>query len=283
MKRITTTLLAATALAMLSTPALAEKRDRLLVDQYRDKIAAARAEPGVAENGSAELDRAAAELARLHNTLDDNDVAQSKAVIRELDALIDTARTRAKIAGAKAELAQLRQQRAGQMAAAQVQAQAAHADAQQARLEANAAKAETAAMRAKLQDYQMKQTALGATLVLQDVVFETGKADLKPGAAERLRPLAQYLAANPEVKVRIDGHTDAQGSDRYNQNLSERRAQAIRAALSSMSIDPSRIQAVGHGESTPLADNRTATGRQQNRRVEITLMGQNASSFAATN
>jgi len=276
MNRITTTLMGATALALFITPALAEKRDTILVDQYREKIATARAEPGVAQNGSAELERATAELNDLHKRLDNNDVAQAKAVMAEMDALIETARTRAKIAGAKEEVAQMRQQASAQLASSQ-------AEAQQAKLDANAARAEAAAARAKLHDMQMKQTALGATLVLQDVVFETGKADLKPGAAERLQPLAQYLSANPEVKVRIDGHTDAQGSDSYNQALSERRAQAIRTALGSMGVDPLRVQAIGHGESTPLADNRTATGRQQNRRVEITLMGQNASSFAATN
>lgn len=275
MKRITTALLGATALALMTTPALAEKRDRLLVDQYREKIATARAEPGVAQNGSAELERATAELDALGKRLDNNDVAQAKAVMAELDALIETARTRARIAAAKEEVAQLKQQQSGQLASAQ-------AEAQQAKLEANAAKAEAATAKAQLKDYQLKQTALGATLVLQDVVFETGKADLKPGAAERLRPLAQYLSANPDVKVRVDGHTDAQGSDSYNQDLSERRAQAIRTAISSMGVDPARVQAVGHGESAPLADNKTATGRQQNRRVEITLMGQNASNFAAT-
>jgi outer membrane protein OmpA-like peptidoglycan-associated protein len=274
MKRITTALLGATALALMTTPAMAEKRDNLLVDQYREKIAAARAEPGVAENGSAELTRATAELDLLHKRLDNNDVAQAKAVMSELDALIETARTRAKIATAKSEVAQLRQQAGQQMASAQ-------AEAQQAKLEADAAKAEAATAKAQLHEYQMKQTALGATLVLQDVVFETGKADLKPGAAVRLQPLAQYLSANPDVKVRIDGHTDSQGSDSYNQDLSERRAQAIRTALGSAGVDPARIQAIGHGEATPLADNKTATGRQQNRRVEITLMGQNASNFAA--
>jgi len=275
MNRITTTLMGATALALLSTPALAEKRDNILVDQYREKIAAARAEPGVAQNGAADLDRATAELNDLHSRLDNNDVPQAKAVMTELDALIETARTRARIASAKEEVAQLRQQASARMASAQ-------AETQQAKLDANAARAEAAATRAKLQDLQMKQTSLGATLVLQDVVFETGKADLKPGAADRLRPLATYLSANPDVKVRIDGHTDAQGSNSYNQDLSERRAQAIRTALGSMGVDPARVQAVGHGETTPLADNRTATGRQQNRRVEITLVGQNASNFAAT-
>jgi outer membrane protein OmpA-like peptidoglycan-associated protein len=117
--------------------------------------------------------------------------------------------------------------------------------------------------------------------VLQDVVFQTGKADLKPGAAERLRPLAAYLQANPNVKVRIDGHTDAQGSDSYNQQLSNNRAVSVGTALASMGVDASRIQAVGHGEAKPVADNNTDAGRQQNRRVEVTLVGQQAATFAA--
>jgi outer membrane protein OmpA-like peptidoglycan-associated protein len=82
------------------------------------------------------------------------------------------------------------------------------------------------------------------------------------------------------VKVRIDGHTDAQGSDAYNQALSDRRAASVRAALAAMGVDGSRIEAIGHGETKPLADNRTAAGRQQNRRVEVTLVGQQASTFA---
>src|SRR3546814_2920812 len=69
----------------------------------------------------------------------------------------------------------------------------------------------------------MKQTQLGATLVLQDVVFETARAELKPGAEQRLAPLVSYLQANPEVRVRIDGHTDSRGSTAYNQRLSEAR------------------------------------------------------------
>jgi len=112
-------------------------------------------------------------------------------------------------------------------------------------------------------------------------VFETGKADLKPGAAERLRPLANYLTANPEVRVRIDGHTDAQGSDASNQALSNQRAAAVRTALAGMGVTANRIEAIGHGEAQPVASNDNQAGRQQNRRVEVTLMGQQAASFAA--
>lgn len=76
------------------------------------------------------------------------------------------------------------------------------------------------------------------------------------------------------MKVRIDGHTDAQGSVAMNQQLSQARAESVKSALASMGVDGGRIEAIGHGESQPVADNNTAAGRQQNRRVEVTLVGQ---------
>lgn len=125
----------------------------------------------------------------------------------------------------------------------------------------------------------MTQTPLGATLVLSDVSFMTGRSDLKSGAVERLRPLATYLEANPAVRVHIDGHTDGQGSEASNQSLSDRRANAVRNDLTSMGVAMGRMDAVGHGEGMPVADNATASGRQQNRRVEVTLVGQDATRF----
>jgi len=131
-----------------------------------------------------------------------------------------------------------------------------------------------------MRGYRMRQTQHGATFDLQDVLFETGSARLRPAATERLQPLASYLSANPDVPVRIDGHTDSVGSDAANQLLSERRAGAVRAALSTMGVGDSEFVVAGHGESMPTATNADATGRQLNRRVEVTLVGQQARSFS---
>jgi len=278
MKKTILRLVGATALATLAMPAMADKTDKLVTNEYRDKIAAARAEPGVAQYGTAELDRASDRIARLDKKLDNDKSGQAKAVADEIDALIETARTRAKIAMLKQDLDHARvaadDRNRSKVETAQASAAAAQADAAAARAEADR-------VRQAMRDYQLKQTQAGATLVLQDVVFQTGKADLKPGAAERLRPMAAYLKANPNVKVRIDGHTDSRGSGSYNQALSEHRAQAVRAALGTMGVAPDRITAVGHGETVPVADNLNAAGRQQNRRVEVTLVGQQAATFAA--
>jgi len=278
MKKFMFGLAAATMLAGAAAPVLADKTDRLVTDEYREKIAVARAEPGVAQYGAVYLDRASDRIAKLDKKLDNDKSGQAQAVAGEIDALIETARTRARIAMLKQDVEQAKAQATARTSEKLADAQAAAA---QAQADATAARSEADRLKAEMRDYQLKQTQLGATLVLQDVVFETGKADLKPGAAQRLQPMAQYLQANPQVKVRIDGHTDAQGSDSYNQRLSEARAQAVRTALAGMGVAGERITAVGHGEADPVADNRNAAGRQQNRRVEVTLVGQQAASFAA--
>jgi len=278
MKKFMFGLAAATMLAGAAAPVLADKTDRLVTDEYREKIAVARAEPGVAQYGAVYLDRASDRIAKLDKKLDNDKSGQAQAVAGEIDALIETARTRARIAMLKQDVEQAKAQATARTSEKLADAQAAAA---QAQADATAARSEADRLKAEMRDYQLKQTPLGATLVLQDVVFETGKADLKPGAAQRLQPMAQYLQANPQVKVRIDGHTDAQGSDSYNQRLSEARAQAVRTTLAGMGVAGERITAVGHGEADPVADNRNAAGRQQNRRVEVTLVGQQAASFAA--
>lgn len=132
-----------------------------------------------------------------------------------------------------------------------------------------------------MRNYAFRQTARGATMTMQeDVLFRTDSADLRPGAIETLRPLAQYLRTEGAVRVAIDGHTDARGTDAYNQDLSERRAESVRAAFADMSVTRARFSVRGHGESGPVATNATAAGMRLNRRVEVTLLGQRADRFA---
>ena len=139
---------------------------------------------------------------------------------------------------------------------------------EQARIaQARAAEAENA--QRQLAELQAKQTDRGMVLTLGDVLFDTAQATLKPGAQAQLDRVASFMAKNEGTKVIIEGHTDSRGSESYNQDLSQRRAQAVADALASHGIDRSRVEAIGRGKALPVASNETAAGQQQNRRVEI--------------
>lgn len=140
---------------------------------------------------------------------------------------------------------------------------------QQARGQAEIAKSELANAQQELRDLQAKQTDRGMIVTLSDVLFDTAQATLKPGADRDLDRLADVLKANPKTRVMVEGHTDSVGSDEYNQELSERRAQAVTSALSARGVPADQYQTRGLGKGFPVASNDTAAGRQQNRRVEI--------------
>lgn len=134
--------------------------------------------------------------------------------------------------------------------------------------------------RGAMRDYRFRQTTRGATMQMSgDVLFATDSDVLRPGAIEKLRPLAAYLRANPGVRVAIDGYTDSRGSDAHNQDLSQRRAASVRAAFDDMGVTRARFAVAGHGEANPVATNATADGMRLNRRVEVTLLGQRADAF----
>lgn len=138
----------------------------------------------------------------------------------------------------------------------------------------NAQSARSAEERAKaleqeLKDLQGKKTDRGVVVTLGDVLFDTGKATLKPGAYTTIDRLATVLKQDANRKVLIEGHTDNVGTDEYNQGLSERRAASVQAALFERGVEASQISTVGKGETTPVAGNDNPAGRQQNRRVEL--------------
>lgn len=124
---------------------------------------------------------------------------------------------------------------------------------------------------AQLQALQAKKTDRGMVITLGDVLFNVDKTNLSAGGINNVKKLAAFLEKYPQRKVQIEGHTDSTGSDSYNQGLSERRADAVKTALVNMGISADRITTRGYGESSPVATNSTAAGRQINRRVEIVL------------
>lgn len=136
-------------------------------------------------------------------------------------------------------------------------------------LEARTAEAEEA--KRQLEELNAKKTARGLVITLRDILFRTNMAQLEPGGIQTVQKLADFLKQYTQRKVLIEGHTDSTGSEGYNQELSERRAYAIRMALINSGISNERIASRGYGKNFPVASNETVEGRQLNRRVEIIL------------
>jgi outer membrane protein OmpA-like peptidoglycan-associated protein len=176
-----------------------------------------------------------------------------------------SATARAEVAEASAKDAQSQAQQA------QEQAQQAQSQAQEAEAQRQAADAARQRFQDELASLQAKQTSRGMVITLRDVLFATGKATLQPGAERTLDQLAAALKDAPDRAVQVEGFTDSVGNEDYNQALSERRAEGVRAALLERGVDPARIAARGFGESYPVASNENVAGRQLNRRVEIVV------------
>jgi outer membrane protein OmpA-like peptidoglycan-associated protein len=156
------------------------------------------------------------------------------------------------------------------------QARAAQSDAEQARNAAQSAMAETQnalaekqLLATQLADLKAQQTNRGIVLTLSDVLFDTGRSELKPGAQRSIDEIAAFLAQHPERRVQIEGFTDSQGANDYNLELSQRRADAVANAIIRRGVDAQRVRALGYGEEYPVASNDNSGSRQLNRRVEI--------------
>lgn len=126
----------------------------------------------------------------------------------------------------------------------------------------------------------LQQTARGMVLTLGDVLFDTGKADLKPGAARMIQRLSDFLTAYPDYQAIIEGHTDSTGDPTFNRRLSQQRAQSVQEALVRKGIASERIITRGLGADFPIATNETFAGRQKNRRVEIILSDESGETSA---
>lgn len=136
------------------------------------------------------------------------------------------------------------------------------------------AEARAAELERQLAALQAERTERGYVMTLEDILFDVDEASLTTGGQQEVARLAEFMREFPEQNVVIEGHTDSTGDDAYNQQLSERRAMSVENALIRLGIDPMRVAAVGYGERFPEVSNETAGGRQQNRRVEIVILGQ---------
>ena len=177
----------------------------------------------------------------------------------------DTAKQKAETAQRQAEASQQ------QSEAAQQQAVMSQQQSEMSQQQARDAEMRTAQLETQLKELNAKKTERGLVITLGDVLFDTNKAQLKPGATRSLQKLATFLKQYPDRKAQVEGYTDSTGSADYNQELSDRRAHAVRASLLDMGVSSDRITTHGYGKESPVASNDTPAGRQMNRRVEIIL------------
>jgi outer membrane protein OmpA-like peptidoglycan-associated protein len=190
-------------------------------------------------------------------------IAEEKAKQRAAEKEIETVRNERQAVVLEA--------RAAEAEAAERRAAAERMRAEAARAEAEAALARASELAAQVNELEAELTKRGLVLTLGDVLFDTGQATLKPGAARTTAALVTFLNENPERNVLIEGFTDSVGSDEMNLGLSQRRADAVRTSLIEQGIAGTRIRTQGFGEAYPVADNSLPAGRQQNRRVEIVI------------
>lgn len=216
----------------------------------------------------------AGEIARAEQAVSASAAERDRILMAARTREADQARLQAGIDRSESERARMESERA------RMQAQTASAEAEQSRraAEAQLAAAQAAQenaekLRQQLAELEAKQTDRGLVLTLGDVLFDTGRAELKPGAFRTVDRLATFMRDHPERSLEVEGYTDSVGGDALNLALSQRRANAVRAALVSRGVEGTRITTNGMGKASPVASNDTAEGRQRNRRVEIVISG----------
>jgi outer membrane protein OmpA-like peptidoglycan-associated protein len=227
----------------------------------------AQADDATRQKERAQLDEARAELATAQ--------AQSDAA----RARTDTADAQSAAAKAKADMADSQAASAKALSLAQADADQSRLTAQQAQLSAQQADIDKVAMRTRLSEQlnkilQTRDSARGLIVSMSDVLFDTGKYSLKPGAREKLAKVAGILLAYPGLNIEVGGYTDNVGGDQMNQTLSEHRAGSVRDYLVQQGVAMNSVSARGFGNTLPVATNDNSAGRQQNRRVELLVSGE---------
>jgi outer membrane protein OmpA-like peptidoglycan-associated protein len=263
-----------------------EKSQAQADDATRQKeLAQADTARAQSDTARAQSDAANAQAASAKTQADAQAQADDATRQKEL-AQSDSAAARSDAAKAQADMAASQAASDASQALAKAQVAAARSDADQSRQAAlsaqqneNQALSDKAAMRAQLSEQlnkvlQTRDSVRGLIVSMSDVLFDTGKFSLKPGAREKLAKVAGILIAYPTLDIEVGGYTDNVGSEEMNQQLSENRAGAVRDYLVKQGVATGSVSAKGFGNASPVASNDNSAGRQENRRVELVVSGE---------
>jgi len=264
-----------------------KKLDEIRLANERQDSADAQAKAqGQADDANRQKDQAQSDAAKAQTQKAQAEFDAHNAQAAKLQAESDAAKARADAADAQSanaqaqsDLAKNQALSAGAIAAAQADAEQSRLAAQTAQTSAQQAEADKAAMRTKLSEQlnsilQTRDSARGLIVSMSDVLFDTGKYSLKPGAREKLAKVAGILLAYPSLNIEVGGYTDNVGGDAMNQTLSENRAGSVRDYLVQEGVLTNSVSAKGFGNTLPVASNDSSSGRQQNRRVELLVSGE---------
>ncbi len=264
-----------------------KKIDQERLDNERQAAADAQAQTQAqADAATRQKEQAQSDQARAERARSEAESDTARAQIAKAQAESDTATAQANAARAqsdadraKTDMANSQAASANALSAAQADAERSRLAAQQAQASAQQADADKAAMRVRLSEQlnkilQTRDTARGLIVSMSDVLFDTGKYSLKPGAREKLAKVAGILLAYPGLNIEVGGYTDNVGGDQMNQKLSENRAASVRDYLVQQGVTTNSVTARGFGNTLAVASNDSAAGRQQNRRVELLVSGE---------
>jgi outer membrane protein OmpA-like peptidoglycan-associated protein len=239
--------------------------------------AQASADDATRQKKQAEIDAAKAQSDALQ-AQSDAAKAQADMAANQLSSATAVNAAQADAAKAQADLTANQISSATAVSAAQADAEKSRLAAEQAQQGEHQAMSDKAAMRAQLSEQlnkvlETRDSARGLIVSMSDVLFDTGKYSLKSGAREKLAKVAGILIAYPGLNIEVGGYTDNVGGDDMNQKLSENRAGSVRDYLVGQGVGANSVSAKGFGNSSPVASNDNASGRQVNRRVELVVSG----------
>jgi outer membrane protein OmpA-like peptidoglycan-associated protein len=250
----------------------------------RENAAAAQADAAQADaldqarrRAQADADRSAAEQAKaeaLAAAQQANAAAQQANTAAQQAIQERQAAEQAKLEADQARLAAIAEQQRLAAETDQAKQAAANADAMRLKAEQEQAQVRQQLLAQLNTILETRDTARGLIVNMSDVLFDTAKYSLKPGAREKLAKVSGIILSHPGLKIDVEGHTDSVGGDEYNMRLSENRANSVRDYLVAQGVSADAVTAQGFGKTQPVADNSTAAGRQRNRRVEMVVSGE---------